>query len=214
MYFSFIVNAEIKERDMTGILISELENMSIAPAVWPEMFIQQGADEISDEIARLQQRPVHLEQLIRDESKQGRKKDSKGLENKIKKPDRNKDDEPDTIKDIKPGLSLEEDYARHTELYRQFHADYLRVTTQAKSAYEFYSAAESRSERNFSWGEEIINYKERKDLVRSMQMNAFMHGGHNHVDPSSKERYEFWKYASKFNLLMSFHMYDTALSCH
>jgi len=98
------------------------------------------------------------------------------------------------------------DYQRHTGLYKEFMKGY--DIQSDSTAYEF----EDAEHKEFEWGDEVISYKERKEFVRCVQMNALMQGEHNPVDPQIKERYEFWKYASKFNLTMSFLMYSSFMN--
>jgi len=196
---------EIKKGGILDLMVAELNSLARLPSAKGLAQRQQAEDGRLEEKAE-EKKPSILEQILIEVLKPARK-GSKDLEKKVSKGRTDGD-----VKEQKPVPSPEEDYFRHTEIYRQFHADYLKSTTPANSIYDFYSAAETTREREFSWGEEVISYRERKELVRKMQMNALMQGGHNNVDPGAKERYEFWKYTSKFNLLMSFMMYERALS--
>jgi hypothetical protein len=67
-------------------------------------------------------------------------------------------------------------------------------------------------ERKPEPGFEVISYRERVHVARNMHMNALMGGGHNHVPPKDMDAYKFWTMASKFNQLLSFMMYDRAIS--
>ena len=136
-----------------------------------------------------------LEDIVKKVKKTTEKK---GLEKKIKKV-------PKKI-ELKP---VKDAYARHTENYRKFHSEYIK-SMASTGEYKSYTA-ESTS-KVVSWVEEAISYKERKELVRTIQMNALMGGAHNPVDTSLKEAYEHWKMCSKFNELMSFMMYDLVIS--
>jgi len=101
---------------------------------------------------------------------------------------------------------IHDSYEKHTEAYKQFHKQYMASMT-ISSATDYYHEEEEGSK--WEWGDELITYQERKEYVRSTMMNALMQGNHNPVDPGNKERYEFWKTASKFNWLLSTMLYDT-----
>lgn len=110
--------------------------------------------------------------------------------------------EPDIKAEIEEAATTDM-YAQHTDMYKRFHKEMM------KSIYQQVQTAEYTEEEKadaFSWGDDVISYKERKEIVRKIQMNALLGAGHNHIDPQEKDRYEFWKYASKFNLTMSFLM--------
>jgi hypothetical protein len=77
------------------------------------------------------------------------------------------------------------------------------------SAYDSYSEPQKHTFK--AKDSELISFKERKEVARVIQMNLLMGGGHNHVDPKQEELYKWWK-LDKFNLLMSFLMYDRILS--
>jgi hypothetical protein len=77
------------------------------------------------------------------------------------------------------------------------------------SAYDSYSEPKNHAFK--AKDSELISFKERKEVARVIQMNLLMGGGHNHVDPKQEELYKWWK-LDKFNLLMSFLMYDRILS--
>jgi len=146
-----------------------------------------------------------LAKIITDDEKKTSKHKKKGIEKKFTDLLKKKDDQ------LGRNNLFEEAYLKHTQLYSDFMNQYLSMSQSIKNNYEAYSNSQ-KTTRTFSWGDEIINYKERKEMVRVVQMNALMQGEHNHIDPDTKERYELWKYASKFNLLMSFMMYEKALT--
>ncbi len=105
-----------------------------------------------------------------------------------------------------------EDYRRHTELYRQFMSEQYQPVMQRPDSYYKYAPQGDNGRDAFAWGDDVISYHERKSLVKKMMVNAVMHGEHNPVDPRKKEAYKFWKYASKFNFMMSTLMYDKAFN--
>lgn len=100
-------------------------------------------------------------------------------------------------------------YERHTAFYRDFLKELL--STPAVKQYQEYSPERTNQKREFKWGEELINYQERKEIARVVQMNYALGGNHNHLDPRQKELYEYWK-LDKFNLSMSFWMFTKVLS--
>jgi hypothetical protein len=112
-----------------------------------------------------------------------------------------------------------EQYEKILEQYRRFLAEYLKEAQNAFGNYDKYNAgqdSEDKEKRNFNWGQEVITYKEVKDIARRIHMNALMSGdyvgdisGHNSVGWQENQEYKFWKYASKFNELMSFILYDS-----
>ena len=163
-------------------------------------------------IAIYKNKKINLDELVGGKTSKILKSKEKDLERKVK---------TKIVKSKKANLKFDrfdermaiKDYNRHTDLYKKFHGDYLKSTTMSivTDHYQSYESEENDT-RTFEWGEDIINYKERKDLVRNIQMNALMGGEHNFVDPSMKQLYEFWKYASKFNMMMSFLLYDTAFN--
>ena len=122
-----------------------------------------------------------------------------------------KDVDQDKISAREKDRVVHEDYARHTELYKSFHAEYMKDTSSPLKAYDLYSSADSQ-DKGWKWGDEVISFKERKELVRKIMLNSLMHGDHNHIDPQQKQAYQFWKYASKFNRSLSQMMYDCAMS--
>ncbi|MBN2458401.1 hypothetical protein JXB31_04705 [Candidatus Woesearchaeota archaeon] len=103
-------------------------------------------------------------------------------------------------------------YLHHSELYCRFMKEYLK---DSQAGITMQSAAESlqgsSQKKGFEQGEELINYHERINHVRAVMMNSLMHAPVNNVDLGAKERYEFWKMASKFNQVMSFLYYDSVL---
>lgn len=101
-----------------------------------------------------------------------------------------------------------EHYQKQVEQYKRFLEEYLKEAKGSMADYG-YAAEEAKSSRNFEWGQEIINHSKIRDLARRMQMNAVLGGNHNQVTSEERNDYEFWKYASKFNLMMSFILYDT-----
>jgi len=109
--------------------------------------------------------------------------------------------------EIEP-VDAAEEYQRHTKLYSEFMNAYEEQSSPDK--YEYQSAEPKK--RDFSWGDEIISYQERKNYIRCAQMNSLMQGVHNPIDPQVKERYDMWKYASKFNLTMSFLMFASFMN--
>ncbi len=112
-----------------------------------------------------------------------------------------------------------EQYEKILEQYKRFLAEYLREAQNAHASYDKYSAgqdSEEKDKRKFSWGQEVITYREVKDIARRIHMNALMSGdyvgdisGHNSIGWQENQEYKFWKYASKFNELMSFILYDS-----
>jgi hypothetical protein len=108
-----------------------------------------------------------------------------------------------------PTLLPADDYSRHTSIYKQFFAGHISRDT---SAVNYAEVMDDVPKNSMGSDVEAISYKERKDFVRTIQMNALMGAMHNAVDPQIKEAYEMWKYASKFNQLMSFMMYEKVLS--
>jgi len=61
-------------------------------------------------------------------------------------------------------------------------------------------------------GFEVISFKERVEVARKIHMNALLGAGHNHVQPKDMDAYRYWTMASKFNQMLSFIMYDRAIS--
>jgi len=130
--------------------------------------------------------------------------------------DDSEEDESDSIDEIVENDDVDEykvfknhvneDYQRHTDLYKEFHDQYLETVQTQDKNYEFETADDNP---DWEWGQEVITYKERKDFTRIMHLNAIMGAPHNPVNPDTAERFEFWKYASKFNQLMSMLLYDT-----
>jgi hypothetical protein len=117
----------------------------------------------------------------------------------------------ETIKEelqANPQPDASAEYAKHTQLYRQFHDELMSEYSKAGSVAEYYfDAAEEKQE--FEWGDELMGYEERKDFIRAINMNKLLGGEHNGVDPRAKERYEQWKLESNFNFLLSTFYYDT-----
>jgi len=114
----------------------------------------------------------------------------------------------------KSEIMEQETLAAHTLRYNNFMNDYLNSSTDTNGVSNngnTYGSNESKT-RVFEWGEEVINYDERKETVRAIQMNAIMGGEHNYASPKMKEKYKFWKFSSKFNQLLSFLMYDRITS--
>ena len=129
---------------------------------------------------------------------------SKSLEKKLKSQKKPKGQKP------QQKLPIKDEYLQHTDLYKSFFSEYMKTTQQLSNKYEYYTK-EDKKENAFSWGDELISYKERKDYVRKIMMNSLLHGAHNPIDPRTKELYEFWKLASKFNEQLSMAMYDKGM---
>ena len=109
-------------------------------------------------------------------------------------------------------------YEQHSKSYTRFMNNYLYDASETNDTYgsgndTYYSDFDRKTEsaRLFEQGDEIINYHERIEYVRASVMNAIMHAPVNHVKPDSRERYEFWKMASKFNQILSFLYYDSVM---
>jgi hypothetical protein len=120
------------------------------------------------------------------------------------------DDKKTISRDYKGSLPLPiDDYSRHTSIYKQFFAGHISHDT---SSVNYAEVMDDLPKMSVVGDIDAISYKERKDYVRTIQMNALMGAMHNAVDPKMKDAYEMWKYASKFNQLMSFMMYETVLS--
>jgi len=111
------------------------------------------------------------------------------------------------VKEIRPihKLQHDNDYERHTQLYKESMKSYDKPSLP-KASYSYIT--QEKNERNFDWGKEVMNYKERREYVRKVQMNALMGGRHNHVNPDEERNYKFWKWARKENYQMSFQMHD------
>jgi len=213
LIFSIFVEPEKKERGVIDLMISELNSLAYNDKSVTFFCEEEPGQNIQPEKPQEFEgnKPDILDELLKS-PKDDEKKDSKDLEKKLMKT-RGKDSEKiKDFKKIRTRPSPEDEYARHTELYMRFFSEYMRSTNQNHSGYNFYSSEET-SKTQFSWGDEVINYKERKELVRKMQLNKVMQGDHNYVDPQDKEAYEHWKNVSKFNMLMSFHMYANVFNC-
>ncbi|MBT4540576.1 hypothetical protein HOC35_03615 [Candidatus Woesearchaeota archaeon] len=110
-----------------------------------------------------------------------------------------------------------EQYEKQLEQYKRFLSEYLKEAQYATEAYKAYQPDEGEEKkRKFEWGQEVVTFKEIKDIVRRIQMNALMSGnsvgdmsGHNSVSWDEAQEYKFWKYTSKFNETMSFIIYDS-----
>jgi hypothetical protein len=163
-----------------------------------------------------------LQELLtssKDELKKAIEAVKESLDDKLPKKE-NSDDEPVIEKKTDDSKTISRDYAgmmplpvddysRHTSIYKQFFAGHMSHDTSSTNYAEVMDDMPKLSMRSDI---DAISYKERKDYVRTIQMNALMGGTHNAVDPKIKEAYEMWKLASKFNQLMSFMMYDSVLS--
>lgn len=107
-----------------------------------------------------------------------------------------------------------EAYQKHLLDYKRFLDEYLRGEAY-NPIISMYSYSASNEEKPvFKWGDEVIDYHKRIEVVRKLQMNSMMcndlsGAGPNHVDPQDRQDYEMWKYMSKFNLSMSFLMYES-----
>lgn len=142
------------------------------------------------------------------------------LDNQTDVEEEGNNQEPDMIGDaaddenpeIKKAAGIEDEYMRHAEIYRQFMSSQYQQPAQKATADYEYNTSDDSGRAAFAWGDEIISYSERKVLVKKMMVNSIMHGEHNPIDPRKKDAYKFWKYASKFNFLMSTLMYDKALN--
>jgi hypothetical protein len=107
-------------------------------------------------------------------------------------------------------------YEKQLEQYKRFLSEYLKEAEYATKAYDAYQEKEDKGKRKFEWGQEVVTFREIKDIARRIHMNALLSGnstgdmsGHNSISWSEGQEYKFWKYASKFNEMMSFVIYDT-----
>ncbi|MEM4267495.1 MAG: hypothetical protein QXK37_01555 [Candidatus Woesearchaeota archaeon] len=103
-------------------------------------------------------------------------------------------------------MLFRENYERTLKSHMNFLLAYLREGASTRVADYEYISQDGRKASNI--GEELISYDERKEVVRTIQMNALMQGNHNYVSPHLKELYEHWKNINKFNMLLSFMMYE------
>ena len=100
------------------------------------------------------------------------------------------------------------EYAAQLGAYKKFLNEYLKDTTKGGiQDYQYDSTSEKKPQ--WKWGDEVINYKERIEVVRAMMMNSRLGAPMNYVDFRKKEDFEFWKYSSKFNQLLSFFYWDS-----
>jgi hypothetical protein len=139
----------------------------------------------------------------------GKKITTASVDNKVEKPLKKKD-ETSIEKEIKPieEFIARQQYELQTRQYQQFMANYLAESMLPKKAGYDYSFAEEKQQ--WKWGDELISYKEREQVARVIMMNSLMGGIHNHAHPEVKERYNGWRDGNKFNMLVSFMMYDRA----
>ena len=153
-----------------------------------------------------------LSDLLKIKTKNKNKSKDKNIEIKIKK--LNKTKNIDKNFSSYENMAMQAEYNRLLESYQKFHNEYMNSQNNAynEKQYSNVYSTEEKKEREFEWGSELINFKERKDLMKSIQMNALMGGAHNYVDPSVKELYKYWKISSAFNQQMSFLMYDTLIN--
>jgi hypothetical protein len=103
-----------------------------------------------------------------------------------------------------------ENYELMTRNYQRFMEGYINGPMQTALKAPKYSYVQEKRGKQFGWGDEVISYKERTEFVRKMQMNALIGGSHNYIEPQQKELYEHWKTINKFNMLLSFALYDWA----
>jgi hypothetical protein len=125
--------------------------------------------------------------------------------------DRKKSSISDAVSEHRKAKTMEaafvakQQYDMLVRRYNEFMSNYLSDNPQTgQKAYDYIS----EKGKEWHWGDEVISYKERQEIARSVQMNALLGGSHNHVPPEMKEKYERWKDVSKFNMLLSFWMYD------
>lgn len=110
-----------------------------------------------------------------------------------------------------------EQYQKQLEQYKRFLNEYLKEAQYTAKAYDAYQDdKEKDGKRKFEWGQEVVTFREIKDIARRIHMNALLSGnstgdmsGHNSISWSEGQEYKFWKYASKFNEMMSFIIYDS-----
>lgn len=98
-------------------------------------------------------------------------------------------------------------YSQHTSTYNKFMTKYLQAE---KSIAQKSNIGSIEKKKRFRQGDDIISYKERKEVIRKMMLNKMLNAELNIIDTDTKTQYENWKMGSKFNLLLSFIMYDSA----
>jgi hypothetical protein len=168
-------------------------------------------NEILNEIKKInkdEKHNINLSDLLKNKNTDKKKSKDKNIEIKIKKISKSNKKNNSKIKfNSYENMVMQAEYNKLLESYQKFHNEYMNSQNDAYK--ENLYSSEEKKERKFEHGEELINYKERLDLAKSIQMNSLMGGAHNYVDPSLKELYKFWKVQSAFNRQLSFMMYDT-----
>jgi len=142
------------------------------------------------------QKKPHVEEqpvVKKEKTTEGKKPEKKSIDEDVKE-----------VKKFEP-ISPDNDYERHTQLYKEAMKSY-EGPRLSETAYSY--STEEKKQKDFDWGAEIMTYKERREYVRKVQMNALMGGRHNHIDPEEERNYAYWKWARKENEQMSFQLYD------
>ena len=111
-------------------------------------------------------------------------------------------------------------YQKMLDSYKRFLDEYLgnNANSVFKANYDY--AANDSSKKEFQWGDDVVNNLEMFDVARKIMMNAAMGGaglsaasaGNNTVSHYQREDYEMWKTMSKFNMLLSFLLYEKVMN--
>jgi len=110
-----------------------------------------------------------------------------------------------------------EQYQKILADYQRFLNEYLNSNANSVFVSKYGYQQDTEKKKEFHWGNEVVSNLEMFDVARRIMMNAAMgsgliaaYTGNNSVNHHEREDFEMWKNASKFNLLLSFLLYEKA----
>ncbi|MBI5392336.1 hypothetical protein HZA96_00570 [Candidatus Woesearchaeota archaeon] len=112
-----------------------------------------------------------------------------------------------------------EQYQKMLADYQKFLSEYLNNSASSIFAPKYDYQQETGKKKEFKWGNEVVSNLEMFDVARKIMTNAAMgsglvaaYTGNNTVNHHEREDYEMWKNSSKFNMLLSFLLYEKVMN--
>jgi len=196
-----------KQKITDSYIIEQTQELSVVPKFRKNIVDRPKDQALEEQNPYVSKTKNNLDEKL-DKNKAQKNKQAKKTKTiddkvgKVKKKSKIKSSEPDISYELK---LLNDSYERHSIVYKQAMSHYLQVKANT-TTYSTYEDKQTSSQTFFA--PEVITYKEIKEVVRVIQMNALMHGEHNYVAPELKTSYKYWKWARKENEQISFAMHE------